>query len=226
MNIDRKPKRITRSSTGQQTITETLDEIFKADHSDGTANNENAKKTTVGKRKLDTLATDSDSKKWKKTKQKSNKSIAVPDDNTEQTEAGNNRRQTRSTTLKTKNSDGDSEPDDDRTVTDENPKEGKNEMADDEQNDEQLKLDTSIRKRSKRKRKALSTENGQDTLNETTNEVQQDEETDDSFHCHICKKTFVNYNNFRAHKIKCWPTARKHQCEKCGKGFDAKSIMQ
>ena len=39
-------------------------------------------------------------------------------------------------------------------------------------------------------------------------------------------KTFVNYNNFRAHKIKCWPTARKHQCEKCGKGFDAKSIMQ
>ena len=61
VNIDRKPKRITRSSTGQQTITETLDEIFKPDHSDGTANNENAKKTTVEKRKLDTLTTDSDS---------------------------------------------------------------------------------------------------------------------------------------------------------------------
>ena len=41
-----------------------------------------------------------------------------------------------------------------------------------------------------------------------------DDETEDSFHCHICKKTFVNSNNFRAHKIKCWPTAKKHQCEK------------
>ena len=49
VNIDRKPKRITRLSTGQQTITETLDEIFKPDHSDGTANNENAEKTSVGK---------------------------------------------------------------------------------------------------------------------------------------------------------------------------------
>ena len=48
------------------------------------------------------MATDSDSKKGKKTKQKSNKSIAVPDDDTEQTEAGNNRRETRSTTLKKK----------------------------------------------------------------------------------------------------------------------------
>ena len=28
VNIDRKPKRITRSSTGQQTITETLDEYL------------------------------------------------------------------------------------------------------------------------------------------------------------------------------------------------------
>ena len=156
VNIDREPKRITRSSNGQQTISETLDEIFEADHSDGTANNQNAEKTTVGKQKLDTLATDSDSKKGKKTKHKSNKSIAVPDDDTEQTEAGNNRRQTCSTTLKTKNSDNDS--DGDRTVTDENPKEGKNEMADDEQNGEQPKLDTSIGRRSKRKRKALSTE--------------------------------------------------------------------
>ena len=95
------------------------------------------------------------SKKGKKTKQKSNKSIAVPNDDTEQTEAGNNRRQTCSTTLKTKNSDNDSEPDGDRTITDENLEEGKNETADDEQNDEQLKLDTSIGKRSKRKRKVI-----------------------------------------------------------------------
>ena len=66
VNIDRKRKRITRSSTGQQTITETLDEIFKPDDSDGTAHNENAEKTSVGKQKLDTLATDSDSKKGKR----------------------------------------------------------------------------------------------------------------------------------------------------------------
>ena len=99
------------------------------------------------------MATDSDSKKGKKTKQKSNKSISVPEDDTEQTEAGNNRRQTCSTTLKTKNSDNDSEEDGDRTVTDENPEEGKNETADGEQNDEQPKLDTSIGKRSKCKEK-------------------------------------------------------------------------
>ena len=109
------------------------------------------------------MATDSDSKKRKKTKQKSIKSIAVPDDDTEQTEAGNNRHQTHSTTLKTKNSDNDSKQDGDRTITDKNPEEGKNETANDEQNHEQPKLDTSIGKRSKRKRKALSTEEGQDT---------------------------------------------------------------
>ena len=62
VNIDRELKRITRSSNGQQTISETLDEIFEAD------NNQNAEKTTVGKRKLGTLATDSDSKKGKKDK--------------------------------------------------------------------------------------------------------------------------------------------------------------
>ena len=90
----------------------------------------------------------------------------------------------------------------------------------------QQKEDTAIANRRTRKRKAVSTQDGQDTINETTNDVQADEETDDTFHCHICKKTFVNYNNFRAHKIKCWATAKKHQCEKCGKGFDAKSIMQ
>ena len=90
----------------------------------------------------------------------------------------------------------------------------------------QQKQDTAIANRRTCNRKAVSTQDGQDTINKTTNDVQADEETDDTFHCHICKKTFVNYNNFRAHKIKCWATAKKHQCEKCGKRFDAKSIMQ
>ena len=254
VNIDIKLRRRTRSSTAKQTITETLDEIFepvnsdKRDESrkkkkndekqagkvtsllesyaDGTANNINAEETSGGKLKQEKLATGSDSKKGEKTEQKSKKSIEVPDDDSEQTDAGNNRHQTCSTTLRTKNSDNAHELDGDRSVTDENPEEGTNQMADDEQNNEQQKLDPSIAKRRTRKRKAVSTQDGQDERNETTNDVQADEETDDSFHCHICKKTFLNYNNFRAHKIKCWPTAKKHQCEKCGKGFDAKSIMQ
>ena len=172
------------------------------------------------------MATGSDSKKGKKTEQKSKKSIQVPDDDSEQTDVGNNRHQTRSTTLRTKNSGNASELDGDSTVTDDNPEEDINQTADDEQNNLQPKLDLSIGKRRTRKRKAVSTQDGQDKRNETTNDVQAEEETEDSFHCHICKKTFVNYNNFRAHKIKCWPTAKKHQCEKCRKGFDAKSIMQ
>ena len=128
--------------------------------------------------------------------------------------------------MSTKNSDNGSEVDGDRTVTDDNPAEVPNETADDEQNNEQPTLDYSIVTRSTRKRKALSTEKGNAQTNETTKDVQADDETEDSFHCHICKKVFVNYNNFRAHKIKCWPTAKIHHCVKCRKGFDAKSIMQ
>ena len=254
VNIDMKPRRRTRSSTAKQTITETLDEIFKPvssdkrdesrkkkknyekqagkdtslpeSYADGTANNINAEETSGGKLKQGKLATGSDRKKGKKKEQKSKKSIEVPNDDSEQTDAGNNKRQKRSTTLRSKNSDNTSELDGDRTITDENPEEGTNQTADDEQNNEQPKLDPSIAKRRTQKRKTVSTEDRQDERNETTNDVQADEETDNSFHCHICKKTFMNYNNFRAHKIKFWPTAKKHQCEKCRKGFDARSIMQ
>ena len=186
-------------------------------YADGTANNINAEETSGLKLKQEKLATGSDSKKGKKTEQKSKKSIEVPEDDSEQTDAGNNRHQTCSTTLRSKNSDNASELDGDRTVTDENPEEGTNQTADDEQNNEQQKLDPSIAKRRTRKRKAVSTQDRQDERNETTNDVQADQETDYSFHCHICKKTFVNYNNFRAHKIKCWPTAKKDQCENAEK---------
>ena len=254
VKIDRKPRRRTKSSTARQTITETLDEIFepvtfenrdksrketKNDDKEagkvptllesrayGTGNNINSEETSGGKRNQEKLSTGSGSRKGKKTEQKNKKSIGVPDDDTEQTDAENNRRQTCSTTIRTKNSDNASKPDGDRTVTDENPEEGTNENADDEQNNVQQKLDPAIANRRTRNRRAVSTQDGQDNRNETTNDVQADEETDDTFHCHICKKTFVNYNNFRTHKIKCWTTAKKHQCEKCGKGFDAKSIMQ
>ena len=126
----------------------------------------------------------------------------------------------------TNNSDKGSEVDGDRTLTDENPEEVPNEMADDEHDNEQPKVDPSIPTRSTHKRKAVSNEADNAQTNETTIDVQAEEETEESFHCHICKKSFVNYNNFRAHKMKCWPTTKKHQCEKCGKGFDAKSIMQ
>ena len=254
VNSDIQPRRRTRSSTAKQTITETLDEIFEPvnsdnrdksrekkkndekqagkgttlleSYADGTANNINAEQASGGKRTQEKLAAGSDSKKGKKTKQNNKKSIEVPDDDTEQTDAGNNRCQTHSTTLRTKNSDNASKLDGDRTVTDENPEEGTNQTADDEQNNEQQKLDPPIAKKRTRKRKGVSTQDGQNDKNETTNDVQADEEIDDTFHCHICKKTFMNYNNFRAYKIKCWAMAKKHQCEKCGKGFDAKSIMQ
>ena len=254
VKIDCNPRRRTRSSTARQTITETLDEIFEPEksdnkeesrketknddkeagkvptslesHADGTGNNINSEKTSGGKRNQEKLSTGSGSRKGKKKEQKNKKSIGVPDDDTEQTDAEINRRQTRSTTIRTKISDNASEHDADRTVTDENPEEGTNETANDEQNNVQQKEDTAIANRRTRKRKAVSMQDGQDTINETTNDVQADEKTDDTFHCHICKKTFMNYNNFRAHKIKCWATAKKHQCEKCGKGFDAKSIMQ
>ena len=215
VEIERKPRRRTRSSIAKQTITEMLDEIFEPDNSnkidesrkkkkndekqagkvtslldsyaDGTAENINAKDTSCGKQKQKKLAKSSDSKKGKKKEQKNKKSLQVPKDDSEQIDAGNSRRQTHSTTLRTNNSDNGSKVDGDRTITDDNPEKGTNEMADDEQNNEQLKLDLSIATRSTCKRKAVSTEEGHNQRNETTNDVQADDETDDSFHCHICK---------------------------------------
>ena len=207
-NSDIKPRMRTRSSTAKQTITEMLDEIFEPvnsdnrdesrkkkkndekqagkgttlleSYADGTGNNINAEETSGGKRKQEKLATGSDSKKGKKTKQKNKESIEVPDDDSEQTDVVNNKRQTHSTTLRTNNSDNASELDGDRTVTDENPEKGTNQTADDEQNNKQQKLDPSIAKRRTHKRKAVSTEDGQNNTNEMTNDVQADDETDDS----------------------------------------------
>ena len=174
VKIDRKPRRRTRSSTARQTITETLDEIFEPVNSenrdksrkktknddkeagkvptllesrtDGTGNNINSKETSGGKHNQEKLSTGSGSRKGKKTEQKNKKSIGVPDDDTEQTDAEINRHQTRSTTIRTKNSEIASEPDGDRTITDENPEEGTNETADDGQNNMQQKLDPAIAK--------------------------------------------------------------------------------
>ena len=213
------------TNQGRKTKDDKVPTLLESD-ADGTGKNINSKETSGGKHNKEKLSTGTGSKKGKKTEQKNNKSIGAPDDDPEHTDAENNRCQTRSTTMRTKNSDNPSEPDADRTVTDENPEEGTNEMADDEQNNVQQKTYHAVAKRRRSNRKAVSTQDGQDNGNDTTNDVQADEETDDTFHCHICKKTFINYNNFRAHKIKCWATAKKHQCEKCRKGFDAKSIMQ
>ena len=193
VKIDRNPRRRTRSSTARQTITETLDEIFEPVNSDnreesrketknddkeagkvptslescadGTGNNINSEKTSGGKRNQEKLSTGSGSRKGKKTEQKNKKSIGVPDDDMEQTDAEINRRQTCSTIIRTKNSDNASKPDADRTVTDENPEEGTNEMADDEQNNVQQKLDPAIANRRTRNRKAVSTQDGQDNIN-------------------------------------------------------------
>ena len=111
------------------------------------------------------MAKSSDSKKGKKKEQKNKKSLQVPKDDSEQTDTGNSRCQTRNTTLRTNNSDNGSKVDSDRTVTDDNPEEGTNEMADDGQNNDQPKLDLSIATRSTHKRKAVSTEEGNDKRN-------------------------------------------------------------
>ena len=154
VDIDRKPRRRTRSSTAKQTITETLDEIFEPDNSDkidesrkkkkndekqagkvtsllelyadGTVDNINTKETSGGKQKQKKLAKGSDSKKGKKKEQKSKKSLQVPEDDSEQTDTGNNRCPRCSIPLRTNNSDNASELDSDRTVTDDNPEEGTN----------------------------------------------------------------------------------------------------
>ena len=68
-----------------------------------------------------TLAKGSDSKKGKKKEQKNKKSLQVPKDDSEQTDTGNNRPQTCSTTMRTNTSDNASEVDGDRTITDDIP---------------------------------------------------------------------------------------------------------
>ena len=69
---------------------------------DGTGNNINLEETSGGKRYQEKLSTGSGSRKGKKTEQKNKKSIGVPNDDTEQTDAENNRCQTHSTTIRTK----------------------------------------------------------------------------------------------------------------------------
>ena len=128
---------------------------------------------------------------------------------------------THSRTSVTKDSDND---DGDRTLMDENSAHIPSDTADQESNQNELAV--SKGRRSTRKRKQITSEGGQGKRLEGDNEVSGEKEDDDIFHCHICKKTFVNYNNFRTHKIKCWATGKKHQCPKCGKGFDARSLMQ
>ena len=158
--------------------------------------------------------------------QKNKKSIEVPDDDSEQTDTGNNRRQTRSTTLRTKNSDNASELDGDRTITMKilRKVQIKQPMMNRITSNRNWILQLQKEGHAKEKQCQIKT----DKMKEMKLQMmyRQMRKLMILFHCHICKKTFMNYNNFRAHKIKCWPTAKKHQCEKCGKGFDAKSIMQ
>ena len=101
VDIDRKPRRRTRSSIAKQTITEMLDEIFEPDNSDkidesrkknkndekqagkvtslldsyadGTTENINAEETSVGKQKPKKLAKGSDSKRGKRKNRRVNK---------------------------------------------------------------------------------------------------------------------------------------------------------
>ena len=48
----------------------------------------------------------------------------------------------------------------------------------------------------------------------------------EGFDCPFCKKNYTNYVNFKAHKIICRSKKVKVSCPKCGKGFNAKSLME
>ena len=146
--------------------------------------------------------------KGKKKHKKNKNSKKSQEENKKQMESEKMKRNTRSTTAPTKNSDNEDHFDADRTVTDGNTEQVPNDAQDNESNDIQPTLDPSRARRSTRKRKAVSPDKENEERNETMTDVQAEEKTDDSFHCHICKKCFVNYNDFRAHKIKCWPTVR------------------
>ena len=56
-------------------------------------------------------------------------------------------------------------------------------------------------------------------------EVSENEETDKGFDCPFCKKNYSNYVNFKVHKIICSSKVKKVSCPKCGKGFNAKSLL-
>ena len=90
---------------------------------DGKPENANAKDTSHGMKKPKNLPKSSDSKKGKNKERKNKKSLQVPEDDPQQTDAGNSRHQTHSTTLRTNNSDNGSKVNGDRTITDNNPEE-------------------------------------------------------------------------------------------------------
>ena len=46
------------------------------------------------------------------------------------------------------------------------------------------------------------------------------------FNCPFCKRKFSNYVNFKAQKIISGSKGKKVSCPKCGKGFNAKSLME
>ena len=226
----------TRSSDGKKTIAETLDEVF--DDETSTKTNDLKKinqKDEITKQKADKeknpetnnnaqdeeAQNESAGQKFQKKKKEKQKNISRHTNDEKKPDSDTTKPNTHSRSLGTKDSDKD---DGDRTLTDENSAHIPSDTADHETN--QNESERSKGRRSTRKRKQMSSEGGDAEINEGVNDMSEEKEDDDIFHCHICKKTFVNYNNFRTHKIKCWATGKKHQCPKCGKGFDARSLMQ
>ena len=227
----------TRSSDGKKTISETLDEIFEDETSNKSNDLDKKNRTQKVEKKKDEKEITPDTnnnaedeeaenfselqKSPKKKKDKQKKSSRHTNDEKKKPDSETTKPNTRSKTSRSKDSDI---CDVDRTVTDDNSAHIQSDTAENEGTQNEPDLPKGRRKTRKRKQK--SSTGGEGEIEDGEKDVSGDKEVEDIFHCHICKKTFVNYNNFCAHRIKCWATGKKHQCPKCGKGFDARTLMQ
>ena len=54
----------------------------------------------------------------------------------------------------------------------------------------------------------------------------QNDDDDTYFTCHICAVSFKDHSEYKMHKIKCTKVPKKHVCEKCGKGFNQKTLLR
>ena len=87
------------------------------------------------------------------------------------------------------------------------------------------------------KRKSEIIDNKQKSKKQKTAKSKQKKDTNDSkeetseedeiyFTCQICSVSYKDYDEFKKHKITCTKIAKKHKCEKCGKGYNQKTLLR
>ena len=65
---------------------------------------------------------------------------------------------------------------------------------------------------------------GKKTTKKPSKKQNDDDET--YFTCHVCAVSFKDHSEYKMHKIKCTRVPKKHVCEKCGKGFNQKTLLR